>query len=535
MFKIALAQINPTVGDLARNTRKIIVAIGQAKRRKAEIVVFPELVLCGYPPEDLLNKKHFLRRNQQFLKKLCKAAKGITVIVGFPHLEGKNIYNAAAVIQDGGVSDIYRKIALPNYGVFDEKRYFNSGNALTVYKLGEYTFGLTICEDIWHGALVKQLKGQKLDFIVNISASPFHAEKEILRDKILSAVARELKGFVFYCNIIGGQDELVFDGGSRVISKQGYLVTAAKRFSEDLLIFDFNPKKHYPAKKANLKDDWEVFSALKLGLADYVSKNGFKKVILGMSGGIDSAVVAGLAVMALGKQNVSGLIMPSPYTSAATFRDAKEICHNLGIKYSIVDIKHIITAYAKGLAPDFRGRRPDVTEENLQARIRGNILMAFSNKFGYLVLNTGNKSEVSCGYCTLYGDMVGGFGILKDVPKLIVYKLAQQINQVFGKKVIPDTVIKRPPTAELKVNQKDTDTLPAYKLLDPILKLYVEEDLSLAEIVRRGYKPETVKRVMRMVDSSEYKRRQATIGIKITPRAFGRDRRMPVTNKFNET
>ncbi|MBU2473816.1 MAG: NAD(+) synthase, partial [Candidatus Omnitrophica bacterium] len=325
-----------------------------------------------------------------------------------------------------------------------------------------------------------------------------------------------------------------FDGSSRVISPQGNLIRTAKRFSEDQLIFDLDPNKYYSAVKPDNEDDREVFSALKLGLADYVAKNGFKKVILGLSGGIDSSVVAGLAVIALGKENLTCLIMPSKFTSTATFSDAKKICQNLGVNYSIVEIDKILNSYSDGLARSFRGKKADITEENLQARIRGNILMAFSNKFGYLVLNTGNKSEVSCGYCTLYGDMVGGFSILKDVPKLLVYKLAHQLNKTLGKKVIPDSVIKRAPSAELKPNQKDTDSLPDYKLLDPILKLYIEDDLSLNEIIKKGYKASVVKRVISMVDSSEYKRRQATIGIKITPRAFGRDRRMPVTNKFSQ-
>lgn len=532
MIKIALAQINPTVGALSENASKIIAYLKRARPMGVDLVIFPELALTGYPPEDLLRKNQFIAKNKQQLKLIAKASKGLTVIVGFVDSQKGNLYNAAAVIQDGKIVDIYHKIILPNYGVFDEKRYFSPGSSLAIYNLGGYKFSLTICEDIWQQYLVELLRGYNLDFAINISASPFHLGKMSLREKVLSKAAKGLNSFVFYCNLIGGQDEIVFDGTSKVISPEGKLISCAKRFSEDLFIFDLNLKRSYPHKKIKPANSQEAFSALKLGLYDYVNKNGFKKVVVGLSGGIDSAVVASLATITLGKSNVTALIMPSVFTSPGTYRDAKKIAASLGIKSHIVRIDNILKSYFKDLSKHFKGKKANITEENLQARIRGNILMAFSNKFGYLVLNTGNKSEVSCGYCTLYGDMVGGFGVLKDVPKLLVYDLAKYINKINAKPVIPSSVIKRPPSAELKKNQKDTDSLPNYKLLDAILKLYVEDNLSLDKIVSCGYSPRLVRRVIAMVDSNEYKRRQAPVGIKITPRAFGKDIRMPITNKF---
>lgn len=534
MIKVALAQINPTVGDLAKNRAKIVTYIKRAKAKGVDIVVFPELALTGYPPEDLLRKNHFISKNKQLLNSIAKSSRGLTVVLGFVDEEAGCLYNAAAVIQEGKISDIYRKIILPNYGVFDEKRHFSSGTTLPIYNIGGYKFSLSICEDIWQKDFIDLLGGQGLDFVINISASPFHLGKMRLREKALSRAARRLVSFVFYCNLVGGQDEMVFDGTSKVMSPGGKLISCAKRFEEDLLIFNFKPKQQYPTKKVKGELPAEAFAALRLGLYDYVNKNGFKKVVVGLSGGIDSSLVASLAAITLGKNNVTAVIMPSVYTSCGTYHDAKKLCENLGIKYKVVKIDDILKAYLKDMAVHFKGKKPNITEENLQARIRGNILMAFSNKFGYLVLNTGNKSEVSCGYCTLYGDMVGGFGVLKDVPKLLVYRLADYINKISAKKIIPASVIKRAPSAELKNNQKDTDSLPDYKLLDPILKLYVEDDLSLEEIVAQGYKKDVVKKVITMVDSNEYKRRQAPVGIKITPRAFGKDRRMPITNKFSQ-
>jgi NAD+ synthase (glutamine-hydrolysing) len=478
MIKIALAQINACVGDLEKNAHKIIANIRAAKDKGVDMVIFPELALVGYPPEDLLLKPYFIEENLRYRQLIKKECRGIIAFVGFVDKLKDKIYNSCAFIQNGQIRDIYHKIYLPNYGVF-------------------------------------------------------HLGKLLMRERYLSDAARQTHAAIFYCDLVGGQDELIFDGTSMVLSPEGKVLKYAKRFKEDLLIFTFKKNYRHPCVKLNPKEDAEVFLALRLGLYDYVHKNGFHKVMVGVSGGVDSAVVIALAVLALGRDNVYGFIMPSRYTSKETLSDAEKVCKNLGVKYHSINIDEIFECYLKDLAPFFKDKKRDKTEENLQARIRGNLLMAFSNKFGSLILNTGNKSEVSCGYCTLYGDMVGGFGILKDIPKLSVYRLAHYINRVYGKKVIPLSVIKRAPSAELKPNQKDEDTLPPYKLLDPIIKLYVEENRSLEEIARLGFKKKVVKKVIAMVDGSEYKRRQAPIGIKITPRAFGKDRRMPITNKFN--
>ena len=534
MIKIALAQINPTVGDLKQNRAKIIAFIRKAKKKGADLVVFPELALTGYPPEDLLLKNHFISKNIQVLSSVKKECKGIAALVGFVDKKGDSIYNSCALIRNGKVENIYRKNILPNYGVFDEKRYFSSGNRLAVDTIKGYSFAVSICEDIWEERVINSLRKKSPDFVINISASPFHLGKVSIREKVLSHAAKGIRSFILYCNLVGGQDELVFDGTSKVISPSGKLIAFAKRFSEDLLIFNLDKKKKYPTKRILTQEAQEAFLALRLGLYDYVRKNGFKKVVVGVSGGIDSAVVVALAKEALGKENVYGLIMPSLYTSKGTFRDAKQICKNLGIKHSVVRIDNTLQTYLEDLKPYLGSGKRHKAEENLQARIRGNILMAFSNKFGYLVLNTGNKSEVSCGYCTLYGDMVGGFGILSDVYKMLVYRIARYINKINSKQSIPGSVIKRAPSAELKANQKDTDILPAYELLDPILKLYVEEHYSLDEIAKKGFRKGLVAKVIKMVDSNEYKRRQAPIGIRITSRSFDKDIRMPITNKFSQ-
>jgi len=533
MIKVALAQINPTVGDLKQNSAKIIGFIREAKKKNADLVVFPELALTGCPPEDLLLKSHFITKCKGALNLIRKECKGITVLIGFVDQNKGVLYNACALIQDKEIKDIYQKITIPNYGVFDEKRYFSPGSSLPLYNFKGYNFAVGIADDVSESCFSDSLKGKNIDFIINIAASPFHLGKVSLREKSLSQVAKKVGSFLFYCNLVGGQDELVFDGTSKVFSDQGKLIACAKRFSEDLLIFNFNKGKKYPLKKVMTSETEEAFLALRLGLGDYVRKNGFKKVVIGVSGGIDSAVVVALAREALGKDNVSALLMPSPYTSKGTFKDAKQICKNLGIKYSIVEISRILKSYLSEFKPYFKEKKSDKTEENFQARIRGNILMAFSNKFGYLVLNTGNKSEAACGYCTLYGDTVGGFGILSDVYKALVYKIAKHINKINPKQTIPISTIKRAPSAELKPGQKDIDSLPAYGLLDPVLKLYVEGHYSLSEITKKGFKRSLVRKVIEMVDSNEYKRRQAPIGIRITSRSFGKDIRMPITNKFS--
>ncbi|MBD3264569.1 MAG: NAD+ synthase, partial [Candidatus Omnitrophica bacterium] len=402
-----------------------------------------------------------------------------------------------------------------------------------VYEFGDKKFTVNICEDIWTQDYLNILKNKKMDFIVNISASPFHLDKIKVRNRILSQAASRLKTFVLYCNLTGGQDELVFDGTSSVFSPEGNLISVAGRFREELLTFNLGRRKKYSSKKIKMSPEEEAFLALKKGLSDYVKKNGFSRVVVGVSGGIDSAVVLSIAKMSLGSSNVCALIMPSRYTSPQTLRDAKRLCKKLKVDYHTIEIDSIFEEYLKRLKKYFPRAGSDKTEENIQARIRGNLLMAFSNKFGYLVLNTGNKSELSCGYCTLYGDMVGGFGLLKDVPKTLIYKIAGYINRMRKLGLIPTSIIKRQPSAELNFNQKDTDSLPPYEVLDPILKLYIEEDLSLNSIVERGFNRATVKEVIQMVDFNEYKRRQAPIGIKITPKAFGKDRRMPITNGFS--
>ena len=532
MVKIALAQINSSVGDIKGNYATIEDYLRRARRKKADIVVFPELALSGYPPEDLLLKPNFVEANGAYLRKLKAHTKGIVAIVGFVDKKDRHIYNAYALIEDGEIKDIYHKIYLPNYGVFDEKRYFTPGESITCYQYRGHLFSVNICEDIWDTTYVSQLTSQRLDFVINLSASPFHLGKFFLRRKVLAKASKRLRALLLYCNLVGGQDELVFDGTSMIFSPQGQLITYAKHFEEDLLLFSFDKKKKYSPQKIKIREEEEIFGALRLGLYDYVKKNRFKKVIVGVSGGIDSAVVVSLATYVLGKNNVKALIMPSSYTSPSTLKDAQKICNNLGIQYSLISIDSIFKNFCNSLVPFFKGSTIDKTEENIQARVRGNLLMAFSNKFGYLVLNTGNKSETACGYCTLYGDMVGGFGVLKDVPKTMVYRLARYINTRFKKKVIPTSVFKRSPSAELKPNQRDSDTLPDYPLLDEILSLYVEEDLSLDEIVALGFNRSLTKKIIAMVDANEYKRRQAPVGIKITPRAFGKDRRMPITNRF---
>lgn len=532
MFKIAFAQINPCVGDFEGNNQKIIAYIEKAQKEQADLVVFPELALLGYPPEDLLLKAHFIEKNFEYLKLIAKKSKGIMVLLGCVDKKNDMLYNSCAFLGDGEILDMYHKIYLPNYGVFDEKRYFMTGDTIPIYKCKGYRFSVSICEDLWNDHFIGFLKNKHLNFLVNLSASPFHLGKFYLREKILSSAARQLQTFIFYCNLIGGQDELIFDGTSKVFSSRGKLIHYGKRFTEDFFTFTIDTKKRYAVKTIVIKEEEEAFSALCLGISDYMRKNCFKKVIVGVSGGIDSAVVIALAQIALGKENVCGLLMPSPYTSKETFFDAQKICHNLGVQSYVLKIDDIFKSFRKSCLPFFGRDGAGKTEENIQARIRGNILMAFSNRFGYLVLNTGNKSEVSCGYCTLYGDMVGGFGILKDVSKDLVYKLAEYINQRAGEKIIPLSVIRRAPSAELKPNQKDSDTLPEYHVLDPILKLYVEENYSMEKIIKKGFDKKIVQKVIQMVDGNEYKRRQAPIGIKITSRAFGKDRRMPVVNRF---
>ncbi len=572
-LRIALAQINTTVGDFSGNVEKILTAIAEARGWGADIVTFPELAICGYPPEDLLFKPQFIAANLKCLDKIVEATEDITAIVGFVDAR-EDIYNAAAVASNGKLCAIYHKIYLPNYGVFDENRYFRAGSECPVYTICGIGVGVNICEDIWYEAgpaTVQAYAGAEV--IINISASPYHAGKGDFRERMLATRASDNVTIVAYTNLVGGQDELVFDGSSLVLSEKGEVLARGKQFEEDLVVVDldveavFRTRLHDPRWRktgiATRGQLWqttgttvsdspsrtlkpplpprhssvrnlpaEVYDALVLGLRDYVRKNGFREVVIGLSGGIDSSLVATIAVDAIGAANVIGVSMPSRYSSPASISDAELLARQLGIRYLNIPIEKIFQAYLDTLAEQFKGTTPDVTEENIQARIRGNLLMALSNKFGWLVLTTGNKSEIATGYTTLYGDMAGGFAVIKDVPKTMVYQLARYRNSVAGYDLIPLSVINKAPSAELRPGQQDTDSLPPYDLLDPILKAYVEEDRSVEQIIGAGFDEAMVQRAARLVDGSEYKRRQAPPGIKITPRAFGRDRRLPITNRF---
>jgi len=553
-LRVALAQINCTVGDIEGNASKISEYIRKAQSIGADIVSFPELALTGYPPEDMLLKSNFIDDNLKKIKEVARAVGEIVAVVGFVDRKGKEIYNAAAVLYKGKILAVYHKMCLPNYGVFDEKRYFTPGEKSVVLKFGNILFGVNICEDVWYknGPIQQEaFCGAKL--ILNINASPYHMGKIKLREHVIAGQAKANKLFMVYTNLVGGQDELVFDGQSMVLDDKGRVIQRLEAFQEDLLAVDLKisqskgrcgktiikitdklPVKEKPPlpvqKRGILEPVKEVYEALLLGLSDYVKKNGFQKVVLGLSGGIDSSLVASLAVDALGKDNVTGIFMPSRYSSAESEEDARQTVQNLGIKFIIISIEQIYKMYLAVLEQHFFGMERNIAEENLQARIRGNMLMAFSNKFGWIVLATGNKSEMSTGYATLYGDMAGGFAVIKDVPKELVYKLSRYRNSL--SQVIPERVFTKEPTAELRPNQKDSDTLPAYDILDPILKAYIEEDKELEKIVALGFDKETVSKALKMVDASEYKRRQSPPGIKITPKAFGRDRRMPITNKY---
>ncbi len=557
-MRISIAQINPTVGDLTGNAKKIAGYLEKARKVQADLVIFPELAVCGYPPEDLLYKQHFVHDNLAALKSLAPKTSDLTAIIGFVDKGKKGeLFNAAAILHDGKLKDVCHKEQLPNYGVFDEKRYFTPGKNEKVFALGKTIFGVNICEDIWihDGLYLRQAKaGARI--LINISASPYYEGKLEVRKKMLKSRALETKSFICYANIVGGQDELVFDGASLIFDPQGRLLAAGKEFDEDLLVADLEIAR---AKKKNAKTAIlslragtaakipltaqkakpltrleGVYRALVLGTRDYVKKNGFKKVLVGLSGGIDSSLVALIASDAIGRENVVGISMPSRFSSKGTRSDAKSVAQNLGIKYLEVPIEEIFNAYLATLKEPFAGYPSNVAEENLQARIRGNLLMGFSNKFEWLVLTTGNKSEIAVGYCTLYGDMSGGFAVIKDVPKTKVYELAKMRNNEEGGRLIPESVFTRAPTAELKENQTDQDSLPPYEDLDEMLKAYVEEHRSFVDISKKKFTGDIVKKVITMVDRSEYKRRQSPPGVKITPRAFGKDWRLPITNKYKE-
>ncbi len=537
MLKIAIAQINTTVGDFSGNGALILDHVNWAKKAKAHVVVFPELTICGYPPEDLLLKIHFIENNLKTISSLAKKIQGITAIVGFVDMDNQGkIYNAAAIIQESKITSIYHKKELPNYGVFDEKRYFFPGKPASndgVVTIEGCKVGISICEDIWinNSIYLKQAKaGAKV--LINISCSPFEAGKLKKRQDLLVRRAKETKTTVVYCNLVGGQDELVFDGASMVVNVQGNIIAQAKQFKEELLICDLNGT---PASSAEaLDENEEIYQALVLGTKDYVAKNGFMKVALGLSGGIDSALVALIAVDALGAENVTAISMPSRFNSKATKKDARIIASNLGIEFKEIPIKAIHQVYLTVLRKHFRTLAVNIAEENLQARIRGNILMAFSNKFGWLILTTGNKSEMAVGYCTLYGDMSGGFAPLKDILKTKVYQLTRWRNSQGKNALIPKSVILRAPTAELRANQTDEESLGAYENLDHVLEGYVQQHQSIAHISKDKQGIAYIKKTINLVDKNEYKRRQAPPGIKISDRAFGRDWRLPITNKYKE-
>lgn len=562
VLRIALAQINPTVGDFDGNIAKIISEIEKAKNASADIVTFPELAICGYPPEDLLLKPKFLRDNRDALDEVIKRTDDIVAVVGFADTLDGDVFNSAALISDKRLISIYHKIELPNYGVFDEKRYFKPGSGCLVFDMFNIRLSVNICEDVWiRGSIVEKYTIENnVKVVLNISSSPFHAGKLVQRRDIIAGFARRTNSYVCYNNLVGGQDELVFDGGSLIMSPQGELIASAKRFTEETLIADIeidtetnnvcsnqpsiiklrdkglsnHVSRINPERAPELNRIEEVYNALVLGTRDYIKKNGFKKVVLGLSGGIDSSLTAAIAVDALGSDNVIGVTMPSQYSSDETRSDAKTLAKNLNIKLFNIPIKNIFFSYIDALEEPFKEGNPGTDLENLQARIRGNILMTLSNRFGWLVLTTGNKSEMAVGYCTLYGDMAGGFAVIKDVPKTLVYELSEYVNKKNEKEIIPASVFQRPPTAELRPNQKDEDSLPPYAILDPILRAYVEEDKSLNEIVSCGFSAEIVNYVIHKVDKSEYKRRQAPPGVKITPKAFGRDRRLPITSQYRK-
>ena len=559
-LRVALAQVNPTVGDLSGNAALIKDYYSRAADAGADVVVFPELAITGYPPEDLLLKPSFVRQNFEIMRDLAKTLKNPAAVIGFvAHDEAGRLYNAAAVVAGGRVRGVYHKEELPNYGVFDEKRYFAEGTGLPLFVIRGVQIGVTVCEDAWIGdGPVQGVARNGAEVVLNINASPYHRDKSFERQILFRQRARDNKVFFFYVQTVGGQDELVFDGDSLAYAPDGRLLARGAQFEEELVLVDIElPDKTrgikkgaevvqiskaiarknppLPERRARRGMDRveEVYSALQLGTRDYIRKNGFQSVVIGLSGGIDSSLTAVIAADAIGAENVVGIAMPSEISSSESLEDAKELATNLGIQFDVLAIAGIQRAFMDALADPFAGTKPGLAEENLQARIRGTILMALSNKFGHLVLTTGNKSEMATGYSTLYGDMAGGFAVLKDVPKTLVYELSAWRNS-YGLEAIPDRVFTKPPSAELRPGQTDQDELPPYDELDPILHAYVEEERSIREMIALGYDENTVRKVVEMVDRSEYKRRQAPPGVKITARAFGKDRRLPITNRFRQ-
>jgi len=542
--KIALGQINPTIGDFSGNSRKITECARQAHALGAEMALFPELAVCGYPPRDLLEKPAFVARSQQVVNEIAQAAPQITIICGFvspAKVEtGKSVMNSAAVLRQGTVQFVQSKMLLPTYDVFDESRYFDPAESQKLFPIGDKQLALTICEDawndkhFWHRRLyrvdpVDELLHAGGNVLLNISASPFHLGKRELRRQMLETIARDNKVPVVFVNQVGGNDSLIFDGSSMVIAPDGRIVAQAKSFAEDLIVYDTETGRGDMHEQTAMGDA-SAYAALVLGTRDYVHKCGFHKAIIGLSGGIDSALTAVIAVDALGKENVTGIAMPSQYSSEHSVKDARSLACKLGIRFEVIPIGGIFDGYRQSLEPLFAGMPEDVAEENIQSRIRGNILMAMSNKFGELVLTTGNKSELGVGYCTLYGDMVGGLGVISDVPKTMVYSLSRYVNSL--RPLIPQSTIDKPPSAELRPGQQDSDTLPPYEILDNILEDYVEDYRTAEQIaLDRGYEVKLVRDVIRMIERSEYKRQQAAPGLKITPKAFGFGRRFPIAQK----
>lgn len=573
-LRIALAQINAIVGDLEGNTARILEFVSRARDRGADVVAFPELAVTGYPPEDLLFKRQFLQETIACIDKIASAADDLVIVVGVPHIHEGDLYNAAAVLHRGSVVGMYHKMYLPTYGVFDEDRYFRAGQEIPIFVIRGVRVGVNICEDIWYATGPTAVQASAgAEVILNINGSPYYLGKGHYRQRMIETRSTDHSVYIAYVNMVGGQDELVFDGQSMVTDHRGQLIARSPQFEEDLLVVDLdieavlNTRLHDPRPRkereliaqgaASVKTypiscyrprqlPWsnadiihtaldpmaEAYKAILTGTRDYVRKSGHSKVLIGLSGGIDSALTAVLAADALGFQNVIAVFMPSRYTSDLSYRDATRVAKRLGLVMHTIPIDALMASYSGALSQVFDGLRPGVAEENVQARIRGNLLMAMSNKFGWLVLNTGNKSEMATGYCTLYGDMAGGFAVLKDVPKTLVRKLAEYRNGLGQSEVIPRSTITRPPTAELRPDQRDEDSLPAYEILDPILEAYVEDDRTVEEMVFSGLPSAEIVKTIRLVDRSEYKRRQAPPGVKVTNRAFGRDRRLPIVNHY---
>ncbi|HEY5077841.1 MAG TPA: NAD+ synthase [Acidimicrobiia bacterium] len=564
-IRVAAAQLNLVVGDLDGNAARILEAYDAAEEAGCDLVVFPELTVTGYPPEDLLLRPAFVAQAAEMLEKIAARTARAVAVIGFPE-PARDLHNAAAVCANGRVYGVYRKQLLPNYAVFDEQRYFVAPREpLPLFNVAGVKVGISICEDAWSpsGPILAESAGGA-ELIVNLNASPYYAQRLAERETMLATRAADASVPIVYANLVGGQDELVFDGASLVFDEQGVLVARAKQFQTDLLVVDIDVRPTFrrrqldprgrvealplpvvhvsdrrpletrvPARiEPTLSPVREVYEALVLGTRDYVRKNGFDDVLIGLSGGIDSALVAAIAVDALGPEHVFGVLMPSRYSSEHSVTDATALAESLGIKSFTVPIELAHAAFEAMLAPMFEGTRPGLAEENVQARVRGNVLMTISNKFGWMVLTTGNKSEMATGYATLYGDMAGGFAVIKDVPKTLVYALCTDLNDRAGRDVIPRRVIEKPPSAELAPGQLDSDSLPPYDVLDPILEGYVEDDLSVIELIARGHDADLARRVARMIDRNEYKRRQAAPGVRVSPKAFGKDRRLPITNRW---